>query len=177
MQSRRNRIEKPAARTRQRHVDSGFQHAIDRPEWFGVQVTMEFECGESFDELSPARPSDQMRIRVAPGFANGLNAAHHRDGLESGNSPVAAIIGEQKLTAPNRAVSAKSQTVNRNSEHGWRIHRDSVFHHATGDVRVMVLNFQKRQLVVCCALFGEFGGKIFRVHIRDQHARPVIVNP
>ena len=68
----------------------------------------------------------EMRVEIAPRLAHGLRAAGHRHRLEAAEPLEAAIIGEQELAAPQGAVIAEAEPVERDAEDGGCIERLAV---------------------------------------------------
>src|SRR5215831_2855644 len=117
---------------------------------------MKFQRREVFNEIVPARACNQVSIGVAPWLADGLHAAGHGHRFEGGEPPVMTIVCQQELTAPDRAIFAKAESVNCDPEDGRRIKRQSVFRHTAGDVRMMMLHFDEWPAFIRRSLFGEF---------------------
>ena len=73
-------------------------------------------------------------------------------------------VGQQELAAPEGAVDAVAEPVEREPEHRFRA---TVLHHARGDVRVVVLHGRRRQVEV----ERELGRQVLRVEVVRDHLR------
>ena len=101
------------------------------------------------------------------GFFHRRRAARHGEVGEVRESLEIGSVREQNLAAPNAPVVTVARAVESNSD-GRLI--EAAFGHGTYDVRVMVLDFLKRQLFACAdraamGLFGPFRREIFGVHV------------
>ena len=79
------------------------------------------ELRELSGELRPIHQRREMGVKIAPGFANSLSAARHGDGPQRAQPFIAAVVGEQKLPAPDCSVVAKTQTVHDDAHHRRRV--------------------------------------------------------
>ena len=115
---------------------------VDRRHRLAGQKACETRCcRRTRCETRPADAGDDMRIGVAPGLADGLRAARHRDRLEAAPSRAKLpIVAEQEFAAPERAVVAPAEAVEHDAEHRFGIQRHTVFRHAGGEMGVMMLH-------------------------------------
>ena len=134
---------------------------------------MNLEFGEIHREFNPTHLGHQMCVEVAPRLACGLGAAGHRHRLEETKSLEAAIVGEQKFSAPDRPVVAPAEAVKHDAERRGSVERNAVFDEARRDMGVMVLGLDQRQRLRSRPRPGEFGRQIFRMPIGDESARGV----
>ena len=86
-----------------------------------------------------------MGVEIAPRFARRLRAAEHRHRLEEAEAFIRAIVGQQELAAPKRAVVAEAECRRATTpSDGRSVERIAVFGQAGGDVGVMVLHLDER---------------------------------
>ena len=99
-------------------------------------------------EVRPAQRRGDLRVSVAPRLADRLRAARHRDRLEAGQPPKAAIVAAQELAAPDRAVIAPAEPVEHDAQHRRGVERHAVLRQAGGQMGVMVLHRDDRQRIL-----------------------------
>lgn len=87
----------------------------------------------------------EVGVEISPRLAHGLRAARHGDWFEPSDAPVIAIIGEQKLATPDRAIIAEANSIEDDPEHRHPIERIAVFGETGRDMGVVMLDFDKPQ--------------------------------
>ena len=92
---------------------------------------------------------------IAPGIAHGCGTAWQRPGAQVRGAFKIGKAGDKKLTAPNGSVGAGTRAIKGNAEHvrvGRKPACDNRLCHYARDVRMMMLDFDKRQIVLPCLL-------------------------
>ena len=94
---------------------------------------------------------------IASGIAHGCGAARQRPGAQVRGALKIGEAGDKKLAAPNGSVGAGARAIEgdaQNARVGRKLVRgDGLGHHAR-DVRMMVLDFDKRQIALPRLLAG-----------------------
>ena len=122
----------------------------------------------------PTESSHKMRVSIAPGFAHRLRPADHCHRFEARQTLETAIVREQELAAPERAIVAETQPVERDAEHRRRIQRHVIVGEATRDMSVMMLHFDERQRVARGPFFAEFARQVFGMSVGGECLRFVL---
>lgn len=102
-----------------------------------------------------------------------MGTPEHRHRFAIGEPAVALVIGQQDLAAPERAIIAEAQPVERDAEHRLG-HRDLVLRHAGGDMRVVVLHLGEGRSVPFRPRDPPFRRQILGMAIDRHHARHVL---
>ena len=92
---------------------------------------------------------------IAPGVAHGGRPAGERPGAQVRGALKAAKAGNKKLAAPNGPIGAGTRTIEGNTEDACIRRKpasDNRLCHYARDVRMMMLDFDKRQTVLPCPL-------------------------
>jgi hypothetical protein len=113
-------------------------------------------------EARPTHLGHQVRIGVAPGLACRQVAARQAHRLEGAHALRLPVVGEQELAAPEAAVLAHADAVERDAEHLAAVQRPAVLAQARRDVRMVVAD---ADLSVGPALLRELRRGITRVQI------------
>lgn len=111
---------------------------------------------------------------VAAGIVYGCGATGKRPGAQMRDALKIGETGDKKLTAPYGAISAGTRAVEGDAE-DTRIGRkpacgNRLCHYAR-DVRMMVLDFNKRQIVLPCLLARPLARQIAGMHVACQGGR------
>ena len=122
-----------------------------------------------FEKVAP-KVVDEITDRHAPGFVNGRRPSGYRDVLKMSNALKAFIASHEHLSAPDLAVSAVTRSVQGKADNSSF---EVVFCHAAGDVGVMVLHSNQRQVSLQCP----FSREIVRMEIPGDHLGLDLQNP
>ena len=107
-----------------------------------------------------------MGVGVAPGFAHRGGATRQAHGPEVADATVAAVVADQELPAPERAVVPQAEPVHGDAEHRRGVQGTPVLAQAGGDVGVMVLHLEDG--APAGDLVGAAGGEVVGVGVDDE---------
>ena len=111
---------------------------------------------------------------VAAGVAHGGRPAGERPGAQMRGAFKAAKAGDKKLTAPNGPIGAGAGAVKGDAEDarvGCKLPRGDGLGHYARDVRMMMLDFDKRQIVLPCLFARPLARQIAGMHVACQGGR------
>ena len=94
-----DRVEQAAARRGHRRIDAASHHRFESRKRSIAQFGVKAELRKTSREVRPIHHGREMGVKIAPGLANSLSAARHRDRPQRAQPLIAAIVGEQKFPA------------------------------------------------------------------------------
>ena len=150
-----------------RAVDAFFHHFDDDVDFLGLDLPEQRQI-----QLRQVFPEGCMQVteRHAPGLLYGGAAARHRHLGQMGNPFKLCGLGHQHLAAPDGAVRAVTGTVKgQPNDRAFQF----VLGHAADDVRMMMLDFDDRDLVL---FLGIARAQIVRMHIAGDAFGPDFKN-
>ncbi len=110
--------------------------------------------------------------RDTPRMVDSAIPSRQRQHLKMRRPTKTAVIADQPLSSPNRAVRTGSLTVQGDANHGTSVHGASIVRQTRGNMGFMVLNAPRhREPMLTGERYGKVGTHIVRVQIADHTLR------
>ena len=169
-----NRIEQPAAGTGVRTVNAFGNHAVQETAWFAGEEIIKVQFATVGGKTLPAHFFHEVRVGVAPGFVDRLFAAGHGRRFERSKMLALAIIGKEKLSAPEFAIIAVTQAIKSYADNRPGVQGDAVLCHAGCNVGVVMLHFLQAQRTSLGHRQTQFARQVFGMSIHRNNLRVVL---